>query len=401
MPPPSPPICNSRVPIDLYPPCATGSAAVENLGGVGPDTTSPAELRFAGVGSYNGQTLDVVVTVFGDQPLIPPPPNRGLRYSGCGGVTNGFGRIAIHAGTVAQLRFSFQDSATGAEVSLPSFLFSMYDIEQHEVLQLSGLSSYYLAQPTTVLDLGACPSDSPLASSAGTRCHSFGAPPEIIDVPNAVSTSTLTDQQNAASITFEFHDRSSFDVLWGRNETGWQSNTYDRRFWFSFTSDTAPQCSSPPSLPPAGRRLQSGLPTYDPSVPDHWLFGSAQAMRGELWQQWSTAEMQQMTCIPLKSFTALRFDTARTVRSNLGGQGGRCVTTYYEDDGQTVPWQALCDEPQPTNNTPATASSAGNMNVLIRDLGYNQNNEPIHMLITNQTECAWAALPLCSATCCE
>ena len=44
--------------------------------------------------------------------------------------------------------------------------------------------------------------------------------------------------------------------------------------------------------------------------------------------------------------TNLTFDNAILVQSNLGAQGGRCVTETFRD-GWTSNWEDLCRNPQP------------------------------------------------------
>ena len=124
---------------------------------------------------------------------------------------------------------------------------------------------------------------------------------------------------------------------------------------------------SPPSVapPPSTRRLQD--------IPD--IYSAS-----ELWNQWTTNQILEAGCTPLYSFTTLTFDNAATVRSNLGGQGGRCVDTTY-DDGTFASWRDLCDEAQPN---PPTNAPATRQNVLIRNLGRMYGaDEEISILITN------------------
>lgn len=84
-------------------------------------------------------------------------------------------------------------------------------------------------------------------------------------------------------------------------------------------------------------------------------------------------------CTPPESFVPIRFDSAFTVRSNLGGQGGRCVESSTE-----------CDEVYDAASTPHE--------ILLRDVGTNNMasfwnptgmtsaGEPIDMRLTNLSE---------------
>ena len=83
---------------------------------------------------------------------LTPPPNQ--QPSGCNGM---FGMISSHAGTAATLRFAFEDSATNAAVTLPQFVFSVFDLDGNgnERVQVDGFSSFTLREPeTNVIDGG-------------------------------------------------------------------------------------------------------------------------------------------------------------------------------------------------------------------------------------------------------
>ena len=125
---------------------------MQNLGGFGPDSGVPAELRYSQIGYANGAPFDLVVTVVESLGSLTPPP--GGQPSGCNGM---FGMIVSHAGTVATLRFAFEDSLSGAAVTLPEFVFSVFDLDGNgnERVQVDGFSSYTLRAPeTNVVDEG-------------------------------------------------------------------------------------------------------------------------------------------------------------------------------------------------------------------------------------------------------
>ena len=152
------------------------------------------------------------------------------------------------------------------------------------------------------------------------------------------------------------------------------------------TAPTAPNAPTAPDAPTAGavgtvggRKLQAGD------------FGTAQLMNGALWRNWKTAELLQLQCTPPEAFTALSFDAASLVQSNLGGKGGRCTDTCYANGG-CVSWQSLCDEKEPGINFADTATTFGNMHILIRNLGTTPEGAQINLRITNESEYrAWNA----------
>ena len=112
----------------------------------------PAELRYSQIGYVEGAPFDLVVTVVESLGSLTPPPNG--QPSGCNGL---FGMIATHAGTAVTLRFAFEDSNSNAAVTLPEFVFSVFDLDGNgnERVQIDGFSSYTLRQPeTNVIDGG-------------------------------------------------------------------------------------------------------------------------------------------------------------------------------------------------------------------------------------------------------
>lgn len=86
---------------------------------------------------------------------------------------------------------------------------------------------------------------------------------------------------------------------------------------------------------------------------------------GRFFSQWTTQQITTITCVPALAFTPITFKNATMVQSNLGGQGGRCVDTYYTDEGVSVPWSDLCEEaqpgtpPNPVDDTPDTPCATG------------------------------------------
>jgi hypothetical protein len=89
-------------------------------------------------------------------------------------------------------------------------------------------------------------------------------------------------------------------------------------------------------------------------------------------------------CTPPDSFTRISFDHAHLVRSNLGGQGGRCVDRTF-GDGLFIPWSDSCDEQQ---------SASTPHEIYIRNVGTTASGTSINMHIRNETEYrAWRTGP--------
>lgn len=277
--------------------CADGRAAVENLGGLGPDTGGPQELRYARIGTVAGvsgfRSFDLVVTLMSPlEGFRSPPANRPPVLSGCSGQ---FGMVAVHAGTHVDLIFTFRDSETDEPVFLPSFDFSFFDLDDvSKQVQVDGFYSYTLHEPlTNVVDLGDESCESP--DSFSVPCRAFRAcnasadecvyPPELCpgpSCPTAVADpaepNALTPQQQASAITFSFQQRASFSVRWGLSSAEWINMRYGARLLFSGASNLLPDCppppppqpppsEPPPDAPPPPSRPPPATPPEPPQPP--------------------------------------------------------------------------------------------------------------------------------------
>lgn len=286
-PPPLPPslpyMCEGTpsVEIDLSAGCASGRAEVENLGGMGPDVARiyPPELRYARVGTFDGRTFDLVVTLMDPAGTFrPPPADRPPLTSGCNGV---FGMIAIHAGTLVDLRFTFVDTATREEVVLPAFTFSIVGLDVVERVQIDGFATYVLSEPqTNVVDLGESSCDAQDLFSPS--CRAFRAcrnedgecayPPA--DCPGArcpltyaiapADPNALTGSEQADTITFRFEGISAFNLRWGELHHDWVDMHYGARMFFTGATNILPHCPPPP--PP--QTPPDAPPPSSPPIPD-------------------------------------------------------------------------------------------------------------------------------------
>ena len=118
-----------------------------------------------------------------------------------------------------------------------------------------------------------------------------------------------------------------------------------------------------PNLPPIFRRVAVVTSAIETST-------------GGRWNESTAAELISSACTPQEAFTFLGFDSAFLVRSNLGGQGGRCVDqTYSVND--SVTWQEVCDEPE---------SPSMPHEIYIRGLGTTPEGSKIDLRITNESE---------------
>ena len=105
------------------------NVVVDNLGGLGPDFDKPAERRYRGVGSVNGESIDLVLrnTTKFHIPSWAPKSDRWAHTKPCLGK---FGDIWVALGGSFSLSFSFEYSGTSEPAELAEFYFSIFDIDQ-------------------------------------------------------------------------------------------------------------------------------------------------------------------------------------------------------------------------------------------------------------------------------
>ena len=113
---------------------------------------------------------------------------------------------------------------------------------------------------------------------------------------------------------------------------------------------------------------------------------------GANWASYTAAQVMSTaasegSCTPGDAFTAISFESAVLVRSNLGGLGGRCRDNCYtQADGSTacVTWQSLCDEQCDLETPGGVCTSAEEIH--IANIGTAPGNVCIDLRITNETE---------------
>lgn len=94
-----------------------------NLGGLGPDFSSPQSLRFANVFPESGLHVDMLVTATTKYVGTPAGKNA---------LTDDFLVINVNSGSSVRVRFSFVDRLSGAPVDVPAFLFTIAGLAHQE-----------------------------------------------------------------------------------------------------------------------------------------------------------------------------------------------------------------------------------------------------------------------------
>ena len=177
-----------------------------NLGGLGP-TNGTEEIRYHAVGRVDDTTIDLVVRA-------TSPYDGKATSNGCNGL---FGMISVRVGTAVELKFSFEDSATGAPVALDGFFFSFFDLDElehaasiggAERITASDFSEFTLAANTQV---GV--SNATYETSDPTKLTAVFSSTTKGGLSNNPSDPTsLTTKQKKLSVTLKYDDTSSFTV---------------------------------------------------------------------------------------------------------------------------------------------------------------------------------------------
>lgn len=94
-----------------------------NLGGLGPDVTSPQSVRFANVFAESGMHVDMIVTATSSYVGTPVGKNA---------LMADFMVINVNGGSSVKLRFSFVDRVTGDAVAVPAFLFTIAGMDMQD-----------------------------------------------------------------------------------------------------------------------------------------------------------------------------------------------------------------------------------------------------------------------------
>jgi len=176
--------------------------AADNLGGLGENVNDPKELRYQGIGNFNGQSLDLVVTTLGNYASTKPKKNG---FEGNMGVIN----VQSCTGAV-KLKFCFMRSTTNTPVELPAFQFTFLDIDATsdsidwtgERLTIGGFSS--MTAPDTHTYEWHSIHQGFITVTAGEV--SAG------QTNNPTDPTKLTPEQTRVSVMFGFEKKSCFEL---------------------------------------------------------------------------------------------------------------------------------------------------------------------------------------------
>lgn len=205
------------------------SVVHSNLGGSGPDTGDET-LVFGNVKS--GVNLVISAT-------SPYTPNSVNAQGGIlrNDIKNGFGVVNLASGSSVDLKFQFQDAATGAPKTMESFLFTFFDAdhgmahESREAVTVSGFSSYKFSEETALDIIETATDDAALAAGAGVA--TFTSTMRGGKVDNPTNPMSLSELQERRTVVLMFENKADFTVSAG--ESGY-ANAQGRNIFFSGSS---------------------------------------------------------------------------------------------------------------------------------------------------------------------
>jgi hypothetical protein len=203
-----------------------------NLGGLGPSSGGPAELRYSNIANDDGKSLDLVVTT--SEPYGYEAWNVSQN-----GLHGDFGHINLYCGPTqknseAYVTFSIVRSGTYDPVALNQFAFVVFDFDtglhemQTEYIELKankpgfeGGSGYasYIVTPSTELKI--------TDSNGGKK---FQATKHGTESDNPKHSQNMAREIADKSVVFTFRQASSFTMLLGITPTGYNTG---RNFMFS------------------------------------------------------------------------------------------------------------------------------------------------------------------------
>jgi len=233
--------CLSSVSLDIGKSCEAGRLHA-NFGGLGPDG-GDEEVRYGEVGQVNGKPFDLVMKA--QSPVTTVPGEIGADgkpvRSGCKGQ---FGMLSIKSGTTVNLVFAFEDSETHDPVSLPSFLFSILDLDGVvEEVEVMGVYTAHLRQPeSNVLSPkpGVFQACDPRGAST-CPYHPSDLPSNTL-WPNPSDPETLNEIQKAGAVTCEFTDLTkTFGLRWGK--TGQSEREFTMNMFFAGSTNLVVPCA--------------------------------------------------------------------------------------------------------------------------------------------------------------
>jgi len=193
-----------------------------NLGGLGPSTSDPAELRYEKVFTtgYELQPIDLVIKVAEGSPYIVANTDLNGLWP-INSDTSQMGQVNIKTGTQSTFDFMFVKTGTDEPYQLSNVLFSVYDLDEkakgigtnHEYVEFNTpVTNWSLTEPTLVKQSGSISGDEGLLKFRSTE-------PGVLS-DNPTNPLKLTPMQKQRSVTVWYSSGSTFQITLGHSAEG-------------------------------------------------------------------------------------------------------------------------------------------------------------------------------------
>jgi len=199
----APPVdpCGQLVQIDI----SNSELVANNIGGQGPESGDEPLMKFVGVGTVGGASIDLEVTTRGVD-------GEEYRCNNCGnnGKTHQLGAINLNARAQTFI-YTFKNHETGEPVVLPSFYMSFFDFDggvDRENLDVTDYDSYY-TMPNTEL----------VIEAEGGVLHSHSTTNGGLS-DNPTDLNALTDLQLSRTLMVGYLSKSSVEVTYRVSQGG-------------------------------------------------------------------------------------------------------------------------------------------------------------------------------------
>jgi len=190
-----------------------------NLGGLGPVTSDPAELRYEKVFTtgYELQPVDLVIKVAnGSQYIVANTALNGLWPINSN--TTQMGQVNIKTGTQSTFDFMFVKTGTDELYELSNVMFSVYNLDQkakgmgvnHEYVEFNtAVTNWTLTDPTLVNQSGSISGAEGLLKFTSTEAGYLS--------DNPTDPLKLTPMQMERSVTVWYQSKSKFQITLGHS----------------------------------------------------------------------------------------------------------------------------------------------------------------------------------------
>lgn len=181
--------------------CKLELKTVKNSNMLGEDPSKPKNLRYGDVCSYQGRTIDMVVTA---------GKSYEAKSSAKSGMSGKFGVINMKSGTTANFTFSFVEADSDKVVTLDSLRWSVVDFDcntngcqvQSERKTFTGFSSYELGKDAKM-------TTTPVSGGVAITATEPGD-----GADNPTDPDNLTPVQERRRVTLEYTGVSTFTVMY-------------------------------------------------------------------------------------------------------------------------------------------------------------------------------------------